>query len=135
MKIALRFLITKNSNVDWVFALSTLQFRLNNNINVIIEKSLNELITKIKSKKIIIVVIEIEKKISIVIVESTDIFAKNRFVFQKKVADTTSFVVVKVKLMYNARHQSLKLNLDDEIYLRLHYDYSLSSKFNVKLSN
>ena len=66
MKIALRFLIVENSNIDWMIALSALQFRLNNNINAVIDKTFNEIILNFLSREVIIVVVksfDLKKKI------------------------------------------------------------------------
>ena len=58
MKIALRFLIVENSNIDWMIALSILQFRFNNNINIVIDKTLNEIILNFLSREVITIVIK-----------------------------------------------------------------------------
>ena len=139
MKIVLRFFISKNFDFDWIATLSTLQFRFNNNINVVIDKTSNEITFEFLFREIIIVVIDVsidlKKKISIVIVDFKSTFEKNRFVFRKKISNVIFFAIAKIKIVYNSRYQIFKFNVDDQMYLRLHRDYFLSNKFNSKLFN
>ena len=121
-----------------MIALSILQFRFNNNINAVIDKTFNEMILNFLSREVITVVIksiDLKKKISIVLIDSKSIFEQNRFVFRKKISNVISFAVIKIKIAYDVRHQIFKLNLDDYVYLRLHRDYNLSNKINSKLFN
>ena len=46
-----------------------------------------------------------------------------------------SFVNVQMKLCYDNKHKFFMLKIDDMIYLRLHKNYSLSSKSSKKLFN
>ena len=61
-----------------------------------------------------------------------NIFNK-RLEFRLKIVDVTSFINVKAKLYYNARHVSLKLKANDYAYLRLNHDYQLSKRLSKKI--
>ena len=142
VEMTLRFLITKNFDIDWMKALSTLQFRLNNSLNVVIERVFNEVIYDFKLREVMtIVVINTqqvavdEKSLFTTIFDIKSKFEINRFQYQKKIDDVTSYVNAKVKIMYDSRHQSLLLNSNDKIFFRLHRDYNLSSNSRSKLSN
>ena len=138
MKIALRFLVVENFDVNWITTLSTLQFRLNNNINAIIDKIFNEIIFDFLSREVIIAIInvsiDLKKSFTITLIDFKS-FERDRFVFWKKISNVIFFAIVKIKITYDFRHQILKFNFDDQVYLRLHRDYFLLNKHNFKLSN
>jgi hypothetical protein len=51
------------------------------------------------------------------------------------VINAIDFANVRSKMIYDDHHKSITFNTDDKVYLRLHHDYSLSKKNNLKLSN
>ena len=57
VEVTLRFLITENSNIDWIEILSTLQLRLNNSLNVVTELTLNEIIYDFKVREVMTTVV------------------------------------------------------------------------------
>ena len=119
-------------------ALSILQFNLNNNVHVVIEKSLNQIVIDFQLKEIMIAVImsfALRQSSNTTTIVAKSKFEKNRFVFQKEIDDVIAFVVAKSKILYDKKHQFLKFNFDDKTYLRFHHEYSLSSQINVKLFN
>ena len=119
-------------------ALSALQFSLNNSVHVVIEKFLNQVVIDFQFREIMIAVImssALRQSSNTVTTDAKSEFEKNRFVFQKKIDDVTAFVVAKSKILYDKRHQFLKLNLGDKAYFRFHHEYFLSSQINVKLFN
>ena len=131
VKIALRYLITKNPNFEWKEILSALQLNLNNNVNVIIDIFSNEVALKFKSREIFTIVIN--KKL---IVESNVThFFHDKFLFRQKAADITSFATTKIKIKYDDKHKILRFRLDEKIYFRLHHEYRLLFKSNRKLFN
>ena len=140
VEMTLRFLIIENSNIDWVEILSTLQLRLNNSLNVVTELTLNEVIYDFKIREVMTVVVFssqqiIDDNLSIVIFDIKSKFEISKFQYQKKVDDVTLYVSAKIKIMYDSRHQSLLLNSNDKIFLRLHRDYNLFDNSRSKLSN
>ena len=58
-----------------------------------------------------------------------------RFRYQKKTIDVTSYVTIKAKIVYNFRHTFLILKLSDKIFLRFYKNYVLFNKSNKKLFN
>ena len=131
IEIALCFLITKNFDVNWNQTLFALQFNFNNNINATIEHILNKITLEFKFKKIF-TIIAIKKFATIV--ETKINFAKNRFIFKKKVFNATFFVNVKFKIYYDVRHTSLFIKLKNFVYLILNRDYRLLFQSNKKFS-
>ena len=99
-----------------------LQFNFNNNINATNKHILNEITFEFKFKKFFIV-IAIKKFATIV--ETKINFAKNRFIFKKKVFDATFFVNVKFKIYYDVRHTFLFIKSKNFVYLILNRDYRL----------
>ena len=65
---------------------------------------------------------------------SKNIFNR-RLKYQREIVDVTVFVNVKIKIYYDARHQSIFLQFDDKIYLKLHQNYNLLDRFNKKMFN
>ena len=58
-----------------------------------------------------------------------------RYRHKKKTFDVISFAMTKTKIFYNFRHTSLLLKFDDKTFLRLHHEYTISSKSKTKLFN
>jgi hypothetical protein len=62
-------------------------------------------------------------------------FSDNREIIRMNVIDAINFANVKSKVIYDDHHKSMTFNTDDKIYLRLHHEYSLLEKENIKLSH
>ena len=107
--------------------MSTLQAQLNNAFNVIIDRSLNEMIYEFKLRDVLIALTRKFIKIDDIDFE--------RFRHQREAIDAISYVMTKVKIIYDSRHTFLLFKSDDKVYLRLHKRYTLSSKSNAKLFN
>ena len=101
-----------------------LQFNFNNNINATIEHILNEITFEFKFKNFF-TIIAIKKFATIVKAKIN--FAKNRFIFKKKVFDVTFFVNVKFKIYYDVRYTFLLIKSKNFVYLILNCDYRLLS--------
>ena len=123
MKIVIRFLITNYLNLNFVLALLFLQTQLNNFVNVVIDFSFNEIIYDFKVRKVF----------TTLFVEQTIDLLTQRLEYQQKVIEVIVFVNVKTKIYYNVRYTLLLLNINNYAYLRLNYNYRLSSKLNKKL--
>ena len=126
IEIALRYLITIYSNMNWFVFLSVLQTQLNNSFNVAIDLSLNEVIYDFKVRDALIVIDASQV--------SKNIFSQ-RLKYQQKTADVIVFVNAKTKIYYDVRHQSIFFRSDDRVYLRLHQNYKLSDSHNRKMFN
>lgn len=127
VKITLRYLISKNFDVNWIKTLSTLQALLNNLSNVTIDRSLNEIVYEFKSRDVLAA---LTRKVASI----TDLDFE-RYRHQKKIVNVTSYAMTKIKILYDFRHTLLLLNSDDKAFLRLNKKYILFDKSNVKLSN
>ena len=106
--------------------LSVFQFYFNNAFNVIIDRSSNEIIYDFKIRDVLIVFI----KQAIFIDREFE-----RFRHQKKIVDVTFYVMTKIKIIYDSKHISLMFKSNEKILFRLHKNYTLFFKFNVKLFN
>ena len=119
-------MITQYSDVNWVKTLSALQSYFNNALNVTIDRSSNEIVYDFKIRDVLAALIK----------QAASIDREfERFRHQKKAVDVTSYVMIKAKIVYDSRHTSFMLKLDEKVFLRLHKRYSLSFKLNVKLFN
>ena len=110
--------------------LFALQLFFNNAVNVIIEHAPNEVALKFKFRKILTV---IASKEFIAIIDVKKNFANDKFVFRKKIVDATFFVNAKIKIYYDVRHISFLIK-KNYAFLKLNYDYRLSTHFNRKFS-
>ena len=107
-----------------------LQLFFNNVVNAIINHVSNEIIFEFKFREILTIIV-IKKFIAIIDVKKK--FANDKFIFRKKIVDVTFFVNVKIKIYYNVRHTSFLLKKKNYAFLKLNYDYRLSTHFNQKL--
>jgi hypothetical protein len=125
IEIALRYLLTSNSNLSWHEALSSLQQTL---MNIITS-------TKYVSNKVLY---EMNTRSQLVWL-SEEVFENNqqllRKIIRQKVVDVIDFANTRFKIIYDDKHKFLAFNSKDKVYLRLHRKYSLSKKSNFKLSN
>lgn len=62
-----------------------------------------------------------------------DDLSKKRLKYRMKIANAISFANVKSKVYYDVQHIPLMLRSSSRTYLRLNYDYHLSSKLNRKI--
>jgi hypothetical protein len=58
-----------------------------------------------------------------------------REIIRKDVADVIDFVNARSKIIFDRKHQALIFNSNDKVYLRLHHEYFLLEKENLKLSS
>jgi hypothetical protein len=119
-------------------ALSMIQANLNNASNAITDLASNEINYEFKVKDILRALYEQLKNTSMNETQfklTNEKLNETRLRFRQKTADAVSFVNAKFKIMYNKRHKSLMLKVEDKAFLKLHKEYALSEKFNVKLFN
>ena len=102
-----------------------LQTQLNNFLNISIELTSNEINYEFKVKKVFFL---LNNQQSI-----TNNLIDRRLKHRAKIAEVTAFVMIKIKMYYNAHHTSLLLQLNNKAYLRLHHEYQLFKKSNRKL--
>ena len=106
-----------------------LQLFFNNIVNAIINYVLNEIVFEFKLREILTIIV-FKKFTTIINVKKK--FANNKFIFRKKIVDVTFFVNAKIKIYYNVKHTSLLIK-KNFAFLKLNYDYQLSTHFNRKL--
>ena len=133
VKIALRYLIIIYSDIDWVLFLSTLQAQFNNSINVVIDLSFNEVVYEFKIRKFISVFVSFS--ISFAERDEFEFIVNRRMKYKQKTVVVIVFVNAKIKVYYDARHQSFMFNFENRVYLRLHHEYILFDHFNRKMFN
>ena len=127
VKIALRYFIIMNPEINYVLALSFIQAQLNNALNVVTNLSSNEINYDFKVRDTLI------SLNNIITANSVDLPIK-RLEYRQEAVDVIAFAAAKSKVYYDVRHTLILLKIDEYAYLRLHQDYQLSSKSNRKLS-
>ena len=124
IEIALRFHVIAHFDDEWIDVLSFIQVDNNNVVHVIIEYASNELIY--------------EFKINDTLNMLTNLLFENynqlRQIKRKNVEIVMTFANAFNKTRYDEVHKTLKINVDDKMYLRLHHDYIIFDLFNHKLS-
>ncbi len=123
IEIALRYLLTSNSNLSWHEALSSLQHDLMNFI----------IFTSFTSNQTLY---EVNIRLSLMMLNdhTVDSTFVRKFI-RKKVANVIDFANTRFKIIYDDKHKSLAFNSENKVYLRLHHEYSLFEKENFKLSS
>ena len=104
--------------------LSILQIQLNNFFNVVIDLSINEINYDFKIR---------EALFNITKQQVIDLSIQ-RIEYRKKTTNVIVFVNAKFKIYYDFRHVSLMFKIDDQVYLRLHYDYQFFDRFDKIIS-
>jgi hypothetical protein len=124
IEIALRYLLISNPDLSWHEVLSAMQHTLMNTI-AFTEYSFNQTLYEMN----------IRSQITLLI----DDFRKNqqhlRDIIRKNVANVIDFVNVRFKIIYDDKHKSFAFNIEDKVYLRLHNEYFLPERDNLKLFN
>ena len=128
IEIVLRYLISKIFDVNWVIVVFSFQFEFNNASNTFIDQTSNKLKFEFFSRDLI------TSLTNNIINWSTNLNLL-RLIYRKKAIDVMSFVNAQIKFRYDNKHKSLMLKIDDMIYLRLHKNYNLFSKFDKKFFN
>ena len=124
VEIVLRFHITAHLDDEWIDVLSFIQIDNNNVVHVITEYVPNELVYEFK----------INDTLNMLTDLSLENYNQLRQIKRENVETAMTFANVLSKVRYDAVHKTLKLKIDDKMYLRLHHDYIISDLFNHKLS-
>ncbi len=132
VKIALRFFLIENSEIDWINAISLIQTNLNNSSNAITELCSNELNYDFKVKDIVSFLIENLKNSSSQF-NIMNMINETRLRNRQKAIDAIFFINIKVRIIYDRKHKSLFLNSKNKIFLRLNKKYNLLEIINRKL--
>ena len=124
IEIALRFHVIAHSNEKWIDVLFFLQTESNNVVHAIIEYAFNEFVYDFK----------VNDTLNLL----TDLFSKNysqlRQLKRENAEVAMTFVNAFSKTRYDEIHKTLKFNIDDKMYLRLHQSYIIFGLINHKLS-
>ena len=126
MKIALRYYLFNNSDENWEVFATRLRETLNNAKNAFTRLFSNEM-TYEKSLRDALSLIELIKKNIDFVVQGI----KNR----KNAVESITFANAKMKVRYDEIYQSLVLQKRDQIFIKFHTEYKISSLKNSKLSN
>ena len=130
----MRFLFTKNFDIEISKTLLILQISLNNSSIFITRKLTTKFIYETKIRNVVFcLTVKFDQDLNNS--KKINIFKDTRLEFIKKTKKATFFVNVKVKIYYDVRHKSLLLKFEDETYIRLHHDYKLFNQINKKLKN
>ena len=104
---------------------------MNNFINVLIKKSSNEIVYKMKLNK--------EFNIFDVIVQSQTNIINNRNKYRREAVDALVFAIFNIKTRYDNRYKVIKMKFDNKAYIKLYKKYHLfkleTRSFLIKESN
>ena len=125
VEIVLRYALTINLDLDWMIFLSILRARLNNFFNASIDLSSNEIIMRSKTRDSFALLRHDE---------SSKNWLKRKTINVIKTKVVIVWVNLTIKIIYDKHHKSLKLKIDDQVFLRLHKEYFLSFVKFFKLS-
>ena len=124
IEIVLRFHVTAHFDDEWVDVLSFIQIENNNVVHITTEYASNELVYEFK----------INDTLNMLANLSSENYNQLRQIKRENVEIAMAFVNALSKVRYDAMHKTLKLKIDDKMYLRLHHDYIIFDLFNHKLS-
>ncbi|SLM41004.1 reverse partial [Lasallia pustulata] len=127
-EIALRYFLTSSPKSNWAKYLPRLRSELNKQQNASTGKSPDEVVYGFKLRDTLSI---IRGK-----TESTDSdFVKERLVIRKEAEDAANFANLLAKLQYDKHHRPLSMEVEDEVFIKLHKGYTLPLVINWKLSN
>ena len=124
IEIVLRFHVTAHLDDEWIDVLSFIQVENNNVIHVIIEYASNELVYEFK----------INDTLNMLANLSFENYSQLRQIKRENVEAVMIFANALSKARYDAIHKTLKIKIEDKMYLRLHQSYIISNLSNHKLS-
>ena len=112
------------------------QLVFNNSFNAFIEIYSNEIVYEFKVREIIhaITIFFLSKNINVDTKRQLKNIEAMPFRYRIEVTNVIFYVNAQSKIQYDVKHVLLLFQLDDKIYFRLHYDYTLFNKSNHKLS-
>ena len=118
----MRYALIVNLDLDWVTFLSILRTRLNNLFSASIDLSSNEIIMRFKIRDSLALFRHDE---------SLKNWLKRKTINVIETKVVIAWINLTIKIIYDKHHKSLKLKIDDQVFLRLHKEYFL---FFVKFS-
>jgi hypothetical protein len=124
IEIVFRYLLISSSDLSWHEVLSAMQHAFMNAI-AFTKYSLNQTLYEMN----------IRSQITLLIENFRENQQHLREIIRKNVANVINFVSVRFKIIYDDKHKSFAFNIEDKVYLRLHYEYFLFEKENFKLFN
>ena len=124
IEIVLRFHVIAHSNDEWIDVLSFIQVENNNVVHVIIDYVSNELVYEFK----------INDTLNMLTKLLFEKYNQLRQIKRDDVEVVMTFANVLNKTRYDEMHKTLKFQIDDKMYLRLHHDYTIFELVNHKLS-
>ena len=125
VEIVLRYALIVNLDLDWMTFLSILRTRLNNFFSASIDLSFNEIIMRFKIRDSFALLKHDE---------SSKNWLKRKTINVIETKIVIIWVNLTIKIIYDKHHKSLKLKIDDQVFLRLHKEYFLSFVKFSKLS-
>jgi hypothetical protein len=125
IEIVLRFALMNKNN--FVKLISFIQISLNNSFNATIDLILNEIFYEFKLKKSLNLITFDDKN------SSTSLKKKRKFL-KKTIEKVIVFANVNMKTRHDFKKKSMKLNVKNVVYLKLHAEYIQSRLINRKFN-
>ena len=104
-----------------------MQATSNNSSNTIIDLTSNEIYYKFKianAISLLLIALDLSKKV----------FSKLRLAKREKVDNAIAFINIFIKTRYDLRYLLLNLKIEDKVFLKLYYRYSILKLKNRKLA-
>lgn len=125
MKLALEYFYTENSDHDFHLILLFLQFTMNNSLNAFIDLFSNQIVYDFNFTNILNLLTKL----------STKNITRLCKIFRSEAEKSMTWVNVIAKIYYDDKHSAIQLDVANQTYLRLHYDYIILELENKTLSN
>ncbi len=121
-------------NIDFTKVLFFIQNIMNNSANVATKLSFNEIIYDFKVLESLNFLIDVNVIKKANDVNSFTILENERVILRKKAEETIVFANANMKIRYDFTRKSLNLTTDNQVYVRLHKEYTQSSIISRKYS-
>ena len=108
IKIVFRYVLSINSNLNWMTFLSILRTRLNNLFHFFINLLFNELIINFKTRNVL-TILKFEK--------SLKNWLKRKINNTTKIEIVIIWINIKIKKIYNKHHRLIQLEIDEKFFL------------------
>ena len=128
IEIALRFHLTANPETDFDEVLSYIQFTINNSPSSVTDIAPNKLCYGFRVNDAIIMLLADPSDLS------EKAFRKLRLAKREEADNVMIFASIIMKARYDLKHLNVNLKEGDEVFLRLHNEYSIPGLSNRKLS-
>ena len=124
VEVALRYHLITNPNDEWTNLLPFIQATLNNSTNSSIGMAPNEAVYGFRTRDTLSLLCDLP----------AEDFSRLRQIRRKEAEEALAFANASAKSYYDRKHQPIQFAPGTEVYLRLHWGYTIQGEPNRKLS-